>query len=429
MKAIGIDIGTTSICGVLYDAEKGTVVRSVTKSSNAFLKGCADYEKIQSVEKIIGTATEILDGFISDEEGEVCSIGLTGQMHGIVYADADGHAVSPLYTWQDARGDLPYLDTTYAKYLNSFCGYGNVTDFYNVKNNIKPLRAVSHCTIYDYLAMHLCGLKTPVIHTSSAAGLGCYDIEDKRFTYDCPAEITDDFAIIGEYKGIPVSVGIGDNQASVFSTLGDESDLLLNIGTGSQISLISYKPCTADNIETRPYIDGKYLLVGAALCGGRAYSLLKSFYADLLSEVTSVTETQVYSLMNNLVSKIETPTLKTDTRFAGTRFDPSVKGSISNISVDNFTPSQLTKSFLQGMADELYNMYSQMNIKKSGIVGSGNGIRKNPALARIFEETFGSSLKIPAHLEEASAGAAMFALISCGVYDNSSEAQKHIKYI
>ena len=42
MKAIGIDIGTTSVCGVVIDVEKGCVVKSKTENSDAFLKGCAE---------------------------------------------------------------------------------------------------------------------------------------------------------------------------------------------------------------------------------------------------------------------------------------------------------------------------------------------------------------------------------------------------
>lgn len=122
MKAIGIDIGTTSVCGILIDAETGGVEKSVTKNSNAFIEGCAEWEKIQSVDKIMTVATVILEGLIA-ECGDVSVIGVTGQMHGIVYTDKAGNAVSPLYTWQDGRGNLPYKDTTYAKYLNSFSGY------------------------------------------------------------------------------------------------------------------------------------------------------------------------------------------------------------------------------------------------------------------------------------------------------------------
>ena len=68
-------------------------------------------------------------------------------------------------------------------------------------------------------------------------------------------------------------------------------------------------------------------------------------------------------------------------------------------------------------------MYDQMGVHKSGIVGSGNGIRKNKALVKIFEEKLGAKMKIPAHLEEAAVGAAMFAMISCGAFKNAKEVQ------
>ena len=75
--------------------ESGNVIRSHTKNSNAFLKGCAEWEKIQAVDKIMTVATEILDDLLDDDSAV---IGVTGQMHGIVYHNADGYAVSLLYT-------------------------------------------------------------------------------------------------------------------------------------------------------------------------------------------------------------------------------------------------------------------------------------------------------------------------------------------
>lgn len=422
MKAIGIDIGTTSVCGILIDAATGCVEKSVTQNSNAFIEGCAKWEKIQSVDKIMTVATEILEDLIA-ESSDVGVIGVTGQMHGIVYTDKDGNAVSPLYTWQDGRGNLPYKDTTYAKYLNSFSGYGNVTDFYNVENGIKPECAVSYCTIHDYFVMRLCELKKPIMHTSDAASFGCYDLENHRFYYDCTAEITGNYRIAGEYKGIPVSIAIGDNQASVFSTLADEDDVLVNIGTGSQISVISDKIADSAQIETRPYFEGKYLLAGAALCGGRAYSLLKSFYAKTFGYIKKFDDDEVYKIMNDMLKDAKESSFKVDTRFAGTRLNSEITGGISGITTENFTPSALTYGVLCGMADELLDLYKQMGVRKSGIVGSGNGIRKNRVLVKIFEEKFGAKMKIPKHLEEAAVGAAMFGMIACGKFKNAKEAQ------
>ncbi len=225
-----------------------------------------------------------------------------------------------------------------------------------------------------------------------------------------------------------MSVAIGDNQASVFSTLANEEDILVNIGTGSQISVISDKIADNMQVETRPYFENKYLIVGAALCGGRAYSMLKNFYAEVLGYIKRVDDDEVYRIMNDMLRNEKSSSFKVDTRFAGTRLNSEITGGISGITTENFTPSALTYGVLCGMTDELLNMYEKMEVCKSGIVGSGNGIRKNKALVRIFEERLGAKMKIPSHLEEAAFGAAMFAMIAGGKFKNAKEVQSIISY-
>ncbi len=424
MQIIGIDIGTTSICGVAVDAKSGRVLKSKTVDSNAFLSG-KPFEKIQSVDKIITTAFTILEDLIC---ADTASIGVTGQMHGIVYVDTFGNAVSPLYTWQDERGNEPYKSTTYAAYLGSCSGYGNVTDFYNRENRIRPENAVSYCTIHDYLVMKLCGLDAPIIHSTDAASFGLYDIVQNKFSYNVNAEITNDYTLAGRYKNIPVGVAIGDNQASVFSTLTSENDILLNVGTGSQVSVISDVPIMLDNIEARPYFDNKYLIVGSALCGGRAYSLLKDFYKKLLSYFGDFDSSEIYLAMDKMAEAEQCRELLVDTRFAGTRKDPSVSGSISGIGVDNFTPEAFSRGVLKGMVNELKGMYSQMGTKGQRLIGSGNGIRKNKQLIKIAEIEFGLPLLTPKHCEEAAVGAALFGGICAGIYASSQETASLIRY-
>lgn len=426
MYAIGIDIGTTSICGVVLDTDQGKVVESRTEMSNAFIETENPWEKIQDTDKVISLAVEILESFAAYP---AAVIGLTGQMHGIVYVDGQGKAVSPLYTWQDGRGNLPYRDTTYAGFLGSCSGYGNVTDFYNRENHIRPAEAAAYCTIMDYLAMVLCGRKTPLIHTTNAASLGCFDLQKKRFLCGFEGQVCDSFELVGCYRGIPVSVAIGDNQASVFSTLADEGDILLNVGTGSQVSIVSDRIRTGENIETRPYFDGKYLVVGAALCGGRAYGLLKDFYGAFL-QAAGIRDVDVYEVMNRLLKEKNSfgRKLSVDTRFAGIRQNPRQCGQISGITAENFTPANITFGFLEGMMEELHAMYEQMGEKKKDLVGSGNGIRKNAALVEIAKQRFGGSLKIPVHTEEAACGAAMFGLVACRAFQTAKEVQKLIRY-
>lgn len=424
MEVIGIDLGTTGICGVVIDTENGKVLKSKTVESNAFIETQNEWEKIQSVEKIISIAFEITESLLSEN---TVSIGVTGQMHGIVYVDKDGNAVSPLYTWQDGRGDLLYKNgKTYAETLNSYTGYGFVTDFYNRENGLVPENATSFCTIHDYFVMKLCGNKKPLIHISDGASFGLFDLENKKFAREVPFDFTDDFALCGEYKDVPVTVAIGDNQASVFSTINEE-DVLLNYGTGSQVSVISDSKVQSENIETRPYFGGKYLLVGAALCGGRAFALLKDFYKKLLSFTGDFTDGQVYGIMDKMLCEAEKTPLKADTRFSGSRANESIRGNITEISTENFTPENLTLAVVEGMVSELYGMYREMGVKKQSMVGSGNALRKNPALMRIAVEKFGNSLKIPAHTEEAAVGAALFGAVSAKII-SVENVRELIKY-
>ncbi len=425
MKAIGIDLGTTSICGVVIDTQTGQVVRSRTENSNAFIKTENSWEKIQDPEKIINIATDILDDFITED---TVVIGVTGQMHGIVYTDHQGIAISPLYTWQDGRGNLPYNNTTYAEHLSSHSGYGNVTHFYNCQNGLVPVEAKGFCTIHDYLVMRLCGLKSALVHISDAASFGCFNLEKEEYSCPCDVTVVNDYHIAGNYKGIPVSIAIGDNQASVFSSLANDEDILLNVGTGSQISVVSDRAVWGDGIETRPYFEGKYLIVGAALCGGRAYAVLKDFYKKIISYITDADDKTIYDIMDKMLSESD-ETLKVDTRFSGTRGNEGIRGSITGISTENFTPAALTDGLLRGMVEELFGMYCDMDCKRNGLVGSGNGIRKNPYLIKVAENRFGASLKIPAHTEEAAYGAALFALISSGYFTSSKEAKKLINYL
>ena len=105
MKLIGLDIGTTSICGVRMNVQNGMLEDSVTVNDNVWLKEKSVFEKIQNPEKIYSIVNQIMERLLT---GDVVAIGVTGQMHGILYIDKNGDVISPLYTWQDGRGNEIY---------------------------------------------------------------------------------------------------------------------------------------------------------------------------------------------------------------------------------------------------------------------------------------------------------------------------------
>ncbi len=444
MNVIGLDIGTTTICGIAVDAKSGELLKSVTLDNDSFIDG-KPFEKIQSPEKIIEKVTA-LAAELTREFAPVCAIGITGQMHGIVYINADGKAVSPLYTWQDESGNEPLKNSTYAKVLsettgyNAASGFGGTTYYYHSKNALVPESAVKFCTIHDYAAMVLTGRKQPLCHTSDAASFGLFDLKnscfDKAAIEKCGLdfwlfpEVTGDFVSVGEYNGIPVCAAIGDNQASFIGSVKDmDGCALVNMGTGGQISMLTELEKAPDGMEIRPLCSGHNILVGCTLCGGRAFATLAQFFTEVYKMVAGEKPQNIYKAMDSaLAQSTADDTLTVSTKFSGTRMNPDERGSIQNISTDNFTPVQLMNGFLGGMVDEIMQMIAPTGFKAKTLVGSGNGLRKNLPLQKRFSKALGAEMMIPKNCEEAAFGAALSALVACKEKPDLQSAQKLVSY-
>ena len=433
MKVLGLDIGTTTVSAVVYGEGQG-VLAAKTVKNGSFLPG-QPWEKIQDPRVIYETAMASLRQMLA-QHPDVRAIGVTGQMHGIVYLDAQGAPVSPLYIWQDGRGDLPFDGSeTWAGRLSRITGYevatgyGMVTHYYNLHQGLVPENAAVFCTIHDYLAMKLAGLSRPLTEPTDAASLGLYDAPNGCFDSKAleaagigaellPGLITDPCLGVGEL-GLPVYAAIGDNQASFLGATGGRTDVLLvNMGTGSQISVYSPGCMKTATLETRPFPDGGWLLVGASLCGGRAYALLENFFRQTVKMVTGSGDS-VYDAMGRMLDSQPEPEDQPQivTLFQGTRKDPSLRGSVTGLGTENFTPLDFTYGVMHGMARELYDMFrgylDMGGTTPAAMIGSGNGLRKNPHLCRIMEKAFGCPLILSENNEEAACGAAIYAAKHC----------------
>ncbi|MCC8066766.1 MAG: hypothetical protein LIO94_06665, partial [Clostridiales bacterium] len=208
---------------------------------------------------------------------------------------------------------------------------------------------------------------------------------------------------------------LGDSQASFLGSVGIRKNvLLLNMGTGGQISALSDCYFEAPGIEARPFIKGKYLLTGSSLCGGRAYAILEHFFRSYMTAAGLPASSQ-YSVMAALAEKgrkteNQKDRMRVRTTFNGTRMEPELRGAVFNLSEDNFTPEGLVYGVLEGMARELYDMYCTMSagtvLRAESLVASGNGLRMNPSLQEICQDMFGVKLTLSEYREEAACGAA-----------------------
>lgn len=440
MCFIGIDIGTSSISSVAYDLKKNKI-ESLTIANDSVIVSEVLWEKTQSPDRIIEIVEEIMEDF-SSRYPDIKGIGVTGQMHGILYLNEQGEAVSPLYTWQDGRGNQLYRENkTYAAYLSEETGYalatgfGLVTHFYNQVNGLVPGNAKRICTIMDYVVMKLAGQKTPLTDYSNGASIGFFDTKNLCFDHAALEKVGIDLSILPELsesatccgynkRQIPVYSAIGDNQAAFLGSVKDiHHSIHITVGTSSQISVYSDKFIKIPELDTRPFPGGGYILVGAALCGGQAFVMLKNFFEQTLraflpalsDEQLQAGGLDLYRVMTSVPYKEDVCDLPiVETLFDGTRFAPWKRGHIENISLSNFTPENLVLGFLKGISRELHDFYQRLpeNIRhgKDVIVGSGNALKRNPLLCQAFEELFGCKLSFSLYQEEAAFGACLSAV-------------------
>ncbi len=448
MNILGIDIGTTTVTALVLNTDKSEVIKSCTLKNDSFTEG-RDFEKLQNPDSIIETVKSAIKN--ATESITVDAIGITGQMHGILYLDESYKPCSPLMIWQDERGNEIYKNgLSYAEYLTNetglkaASGFGLTTHFYNLINGEIPENAVILCTIHDYLAALLTGTK-PVTHSSDAASLGFYNLKENLFDENALEKVGIDKSFLPDVikstalagktncdflpDGIPVAVAIGDNQGSFLGSVADaESSVLVNVGTGSQVSFVTEKVKDLSCGEIRPLTDDKYIFVGASLCGGRAYAILKAFF-EKCAEMLGGSSENLFSLMDEKAESISdfSDLLTVNCQFCGTRENPKLRGSIENIGIENLTPENLIFGTLKGVSKELFDMYeseiSLLSATPTTLVCSGNGLRKSEIWRRIFTEDFNMTATLPKHSEEAAIGACVFASVASGIFEDIKSAQ------
>ncbi len=449
---VGIDIGTTTICAFVLQLSDGKPIGIYTILNDADLPASFPGDKRQDVNVIVSRVQKLTETLVA-RYPTIRSIGVTGQMHGILCTDLHGNALSPLYTWQDERAGLG--SPSACEKLSSLTGYriasgyGLATLYALIQNNEVPLETARISTITDFVASKLCQTPVKIMHTTNAGSLGLFDFQNDCFdlTALSKAEIpvawlpgvTASCIPVGTYCEIPVSIAIGDNQASFLGAVRDPSTTaLVNFGTGSQISLWAIEKNIDigrdPSVELRPFPEQGCLVSGSALCGGRAYAMLEQFFRAYVV-AAGLPDHEQYQTLNRLAvqglreERERGERLHVQTTFCGTRDDASTAGSVTNIYPNLMTPQALAAGFVRGMAEELYAMFSMMphdHVKQ--LVASGNAVQRNPALREVLADVFSLPVLLPKQEEEAALGAAIVSAYAAGLVDSLHAMGEWVMY-
>jgi sugar (pentulose or hexulose) kinase len=464
--ALGLDIGTTSLAAVAVDQD-GRLSAIATAPNDAAIQGLPAEHAEQDPARIRSLALDLLGRIARGIPEAPACLGLTGQMHGVLLADADLRPLTRLISWQDRRANAPVhggsfslLDTYRQRcpaetLADAGCrlapGYGAVTLCCLREQGELPAGDWQGLTIADWLAAELCGGPRATDRTL-AASLGALNLRQDRWSPEILAAgalepawmpeirpsgerlggLLEDFAVVtGLPRGLPVCVAVGDQQAAFLGSVPPGGNVVnLNIGTGGQISweLDRYRP--VEGMEVRPLPPNGFLAVGAGVSGGDAYAWLQRTAAVWLRAFGVDREPDaIYSTLNALAAAAPPGAggLRCEPSFRGTRRTPRARGSFAGVTNDNFDLGSVARAVLEGVVVGLFAFYEGAGEARPAglerIIGSGNAFDKNPLLGRIVEQRFGSPVWRPQLPEAAARGAALLAGAGHGVWKDLDEAR------
>ncbi|TDH74160.1 hypothetical protein CCR75_008259 [Bremia lactucae] len=300
----GLDIGTTAIKCVVVRADNKLTVAMVTVSLRDVMElgPHKNTPGVQKVDQILIAVQRAVAKLPEKALQRVISIGICGQMHGILWwcsravhesaerllttqgikkwDDKSDDAVwTELVTWQDQRCSSLFLQacretigtsTGMGSSSRLATGYGLATFAHVLEHAPRMLVGMDACgTIQDFVAFVLCGHQLPseaFIDTTDAHSWGGFDLSTHAWdskvlqTLRIPAAMLPSVKKPGTCIGhtsagctgfglpieLPVYVPMGDHPCSVLAAVTKQASsearlTLVNIGTSAQVAMILSK--------------------------------------------------------------------------------------------------------------------------------------------------------------------------------------------
>lgn len=438
MKALGIDLGTTSVAVVVYDTSLARPVWCRSRPHGAVLPVDDPLAAAQDASRMLELSETFLREALA-EHPDVAAIGVTGQMHGVVYLDDELLPVSPLFTWQDRRGGLDIAPgETFAERLSRLTGvhvpvgYGLATHASLAHHSLVPGGAAWLATLPDAFAARLAGLSRPRAHASLAHSMGGFVVQQGVFAAEglreagidlrLLPEVVPDVQILGAYRGIPVAVALGDHQASFLGAVGvEEGGVLVNIGTGAQVSIcVRGEPNLGSGAELRPFVRDLRLAVAATLAGGAAYQLVTAFFDRVVRLYGCEPTRSGYEVLDAAIAAWRKagggPFPRVRPTFYGSRWSDDDGARVEGWTAAAMTPEAFAWGVLSGVAEELHEGFLRLcsggQKGSRTFAGAGNALRVNRHLRDAVEAAFGRPVSLAPYPEEAAQGAARWAAMA-----------------
>ena len=444
MYYLGIDLGTSAVKMLLLDEEQ----RPVRKFSRSYpISYPAAGWSEQRPEDWWAAVKEGLQELADFARGDIASIALSGQMHGLVCLDKEGQVLRPAMLWNDSRAQAETTE------LNEGLGVerlleetGNIAFAGFTAPKILWLRAHEPDCFRrtrwmllpkDYINFCLTGgLSTDC---SDASGTLLFDVRRRRWSQQmldfCAVDETmlgkvyeswmpvgrlhpDLASELGIRGDCQVAAGASDNAAAALGTgvLGKDA-CMVSLGTSGTVLLSgAYRQVAAPyGVHSFAHADGAYLLLGcmlaAASCvGWWSEQILHTKPEDMAIAAPDPRMAQLFFLPYLMGER-------------SPHNDPSVRGAFIGLDMEQ-KREDLSRAILEGVAfglrDSLEQVREQgLEIRRLRLCGGG---ARNPLWQHILAAVFRCDIELLEAEEGAALGAALLAAVCAGRFCSVKEA-------
>ena len=458
---IGIDVGTSATKTVLFD-HTGKIISSASEEYPLYQphNGWAEQSPKDWKEAVLKTLSRVM-AVSGVRPEDVKSIGISGQMHGLVMLDEAGEPLRPSIIWCDQRtGEevedmlqvMPREEWIRITANPPLTGWTAAKILWVRKHEPELYERCRHILLpKDYIRYVLTGeLATEV---SDASGMQLLDVPKRCWSkevltnLDIPVEwlgtvyescqvtgylLPDVARFVGLTKKTAVVGGAGDNAAAAVGTgVVKDKRAFTTIGTSGVVfahsSQVTIDPkgrvhtcCCA--------VPGAWHVMGVTQGAGLSLKWMKDEFCQDYVEKAEREGVDVYDLINRDVERIPAGSdrLIYLPYLMGERtphLDPDCRGVFFGLSAIH-TKAHLLRAVMEGVSYSLCDcndILGEMGIEVETMMACGGG-GKSPIWRQMLSDLYRCPVQTVKQTEGPALGAAILAGVGCGIYESVETA-------
>ncbi len=452
---LGVDIGTSGTKTVLFDAAgKVLASRTFDYPMSQPQNGWAEQNPLhwwEAVQK--GIRAVLTDSGISPQE--ICSIGLSGQMHSLVLLDENNAVLRPAILWCDGRtaqqcediyqavGKARYLEITANPALTGF----TASKILWVRQHEPEIYAKCRHILLpkDYIRLQLTG--DYATDVSDASGTGLLDVPHRCWSAEVLEKLQIDPSLLAtvyespEITGvvtaaaakatglaacIPVVGGAGDNAAAAVGTgVVTDGKAFATIGTSGVV--FAHTSTLSIDAQGRVHtfccaVPGAWHVMGVTLSAGASLQWFRTALGADIAADAAKQGLHPYDLMTHLAEQVPIGANKLLflPYLMGERtphLDPNCRGAFIGLSAMH-QRADMIRAVLEGVTYSLrdcFEILQDMQIASRELIACGGG-GTSPLWRQMLADVLRCPVTTTLGVEGPALGAALLAGVGGGLY-------------